>query len=76
MDKLFEILSEYSEVSPENINEQTKIVEDLGLDSFALLSMIVDIENEYGVDLQSEDLSTFKTWGDLIKFLQENKKIS
>ena len=76
MDKLFEILSEYSEVSPENINEQTKIVEDLGLDSFALLSMIVDIENEYGVDLQNEDLSTFKTWGDLIKFLQENKKIS
>ena len=76
MDKLFEILSEYSEVSPENINEQTKIVEDLGLDSFALLSMIVDIENEYGVDLQNQDLSTFKTWGDLIKFLQENKKIS
>ena len=76
MDKLFEILSEYSEVSPENINEQTKIVEDLGLDSFALLSMIVDIENEYGIDLQNQDLSTFKTWGDLIKFLQENKKIS
>lgn len=75
MDKLYEILTEYTEVPQNNFKDNTKIVEDLGLDSFAIVSMIADVENAYDIDLQDCDLTTFSTLGDLKKYLQDNNKI-
>ena len=75
MDKLYEILTEYTEVPKVNFKDNTKIIEDLGLDSFAIVSMIADVENAYNIDLQDCDLTTFSTLGDLKKYLQDNNKI-
>lgn len=75
MDKLYNILTEYTEVQQDKFNDNTKIVEDLGLDSFAIVSMIADVEDAYEINLQDCDLSTFSTLGDLKKYLQEHNKI-
>ena len=75
MDKLYEILTEYTEVPQERFSDNTKIVEDLGLDSFAIVSMIADVETAYDIDLQDCDLAMFSTLGDLKKYLKDNNKI-
>ena len=38
------------------IAENTKLIEELGYDSVALIQLIVDIEDEFGVSLSNDDL--------------------
>jgi acyl carrier protein len=46
------ILSENNlEMSVEEINDSTKLTDDLGLDSFNLAQLTVEIESEFGVDI-------------------------
>lgn len=46
------ILSENDiEMSVEEINDSTKLTDDLGLDSFNLAQLTVEIESEFGVDI-------------------------
>jgi acyl carrier protein len=39
------------EMSVEEINDSTKLTDDLGLDSFNLAQLTVEIESEFGVDI-------------------------
>lgn len=39
------------EMSVEEINDSTKLTDDLGLDSFNLAQLTVEIESEFGVDV-------------------------
>ena len=39
------------EMSVEEINDSTKLTDDLGLDSFILAQLTVEIESEFGVDI-------------------------
>lgn len=39
------------EISVEEINESTVLIDDLGLDSFNLAQLTVEIESEFGVDI-------------------------
>ena len=38
------------------ITEDTKLIEDLGYDSVALIQLIIDIEDEFEVSLSNDDL--------------------
>jgi acyl carrier protein len=57
-------LSEGVSLEPERFTEDARFDEDLGLDSFDLLELIVRIE-EIGVTLTDEDVADVRTVGDL-----------
>lgn len=56
------------ESSVENINEDTSLTNDLGLDSFNLAQLTVEIESEFGVDIFENGIIT--TVGDILKQLK------
>ncbi len=63
---VFKILSELSGVS---VNEaQMKLVEDIGLDSLMLVTMLIEIEEEFNIELNESDMNPydFITAGDVI----------
>lgn len=51
--------------------EETKPLKELGLDSLDVVEMCLDFEDKYGIQFETEELSSFKTVGDLFKALQE-----
>ena len=57
-------LAEGVSLEPELFTEDARFDEDLGLDSFDLLELIVRIE-EVGVTLTDEEVAELKTVGDL-----------
>ena len=72
-DKLIEIIinliSENGiESSVEEINEFTSLTDDLGLDSFNLAQLTVEIESEFGVDIFEKGVVS--TLGDILKQLK------
>ena len=56
------------EVSTEEINDSTSLTNDLGLDSFSLAQLTVEIESEFGVDIFEEGV--ISTVGDIFNQLK------
>ena len=45
------IIENEIEISVENINKSSSLTDDLGLDSFNLAQLTVEIESEFGIDI-------------------------
>lgn len=73
LEKMKEIIAEFSEFNPEEINEETTLRGDLGLNSFDLVNMTVMIEEEYGVEIKETKLPVLHTVGDIMKYIEKNK---
>ena len=66
---IYEILRENDiEISVKEINESTLLTDDLGLDSFNLAQLTVEIESEYGVDIFENGV--ISTVGDIFNQLK------
>jgi acyl carrier protein len=56
------------EVSVEEINDSTVLMDDLGLDSFNMAQLTVEIESEFGVDIFEKGV--ISTVGDIFNQLK------
>ncbi len=64
-------LSEMLSVDPSEITMDTRFVEDLGVDSLDMVELIQNLEEEYNVEFDAEDMSELKTVGEVISYLQD-----
>ena len=71
MDKLKNIITKYMDI-PVNIDENMSICSDLGIDSFSLISMIVEIEESFNVEIPEYELNKFQTLNDLLGYISKN----
>ena len=69
MDKLKNIIVKYVDVTPSQIQDNMSLSSDLGIDSFSLISMIVEIEESFNVEIPEYKLGQFQTLIDLYKFI-------
>lgn len=72
-EKLKEILAHYVEVENLEISENTDILRDLGINSYSMIEIANEIEEEFDAELPDSALAEIKTVGDLMKYLEENK---
>ena len=72
LEKIREILEEELNIDPEDVNEDSDFRDDLGIDSLDLFELVMNLENEYGVEFPAEELETLRTVGDVIEFLEKN----
>ena len=67
------IICNYVDIDPENTTEDSKLRSDIGLNSFDIVNVSVDLESEYGVKIDSKEFSGLKTIGDLMKYIETIK---
>ena len=72
LEKMKEILAEQLGCDADMITEETSFKDDLGADSLDLLEVIMALEDEYGVEMNTEDLSDLNTVGDVMNYLKES----
>ena len=65
-EKILEIISKYVKVDKNNIDLNAKFKEDLHLDSIDLFQIIMEIEEDFNIKLETEDLMKIKTIGDAL----------
>ena len=70
-ERIIGILSELSAVPIEQITEDTKVKDGLGMDSLDLVEVVMRLENEFGCTIPDEDygLETTLTVGDVFKIV-------
>ena len=54
------------------ITESTSFKDDLGADSLDLFELVMAFEEEYDIEIPSEDLEDIATVGDIIKLMKDN----
>ena len=57
-------------VPPEQINEGTRFVADLKMDSLASLDLLTELEEEHGIEITQADARNLQTFGQLLSFLR------
>lgn len=69
LEQLKEILGKVlRDVDMSQVTEQTRLVEDLGFDSLAMMMMAMEIEDAYG--FRFTELVQFETVGDVCGYLE------
>lgn len=73
LEKIRDILSQQFEVSPEDITEDTNIVDDLGADSLDVVELIMSVEDEFGISVPDEDAVELTTAGKIVEYIENNR---
>lgn len=72
LEKVKEIIEEQLNLDNVEITEETRFKEDLEVDSLDLFELVMALEEEYGVQIPSEEMENLTTVGAVIEFLQDN----
>ena len=70
LEKLSEIICNYVEVDPENIKEDSRFMEDLGFTSFDFMSLLGELEDEFDVEIDQQEVANVRTVGEAIAYLE------
>ena len=70
LEKLIEIVAEQLHVEETEVKPETDFKEDLRADSLDLFELVMALEEEFGVEIPSEDLESIVTVGDVITYLK------
>ena len=71
LEKMKPIIAEQLNVNEAEIKPETKFKDDLGEDSLDLFEMVMALEEEFGIEIPSEDLENIVTVNDIIGYLKE-----
>jgi acyl carrier protein len=71
LERIKEIIEEQLNIEGVEITEETRFKEDLEADSLDLFEMVMAFEEEYGVEIPSEDLEKITTVGSIIEYLKD-----
>ena len=69
-EKMKAIIAEQLSVNAEEIKPETNFKEDLGVDSLDLFELVMALEEEYNVEIPSEDLEKLTTVGAVMDYLK------
>ena len=72
LEKLKELIADQLGVDAGTITENTSFSEDLGADSLDLFELVSTLEDEYGVEIPSEELEKLTTVGAVMDYLKEH----
>ena len=73
LEKVKEIEAENIGADINTLTEETSFKDDLGADSLDLFELAMALEEEFSVEIPSEDLEKITTVGDVIAYIEEHK---
>lgn len=73
LEKIKEIAADSLGADVSTMTAETSFQEDLGADSLDLFEMVMALEEEFEVEIPTEDLENIKTIGDVESYLQSRQ---
>ena len=69
-DKVKEYILQQLPVSEDKVTMEAKLIDDLGADSANLMMLIMDLEGEYNLTVEDDALTTIKSVGDIVTYIE------
>ena len=71
LEKVIEIIEDKLNLEGVEITAESNFKDDLNADSLDLFELIMALEDEFGVEIPSEDLENIATVGDVIEYIEK-----
>ena len=56
-----------------SITPESRLIEDLNADSANIMVMIMDLEDEFGIVVEDDQIMKMKTVGDVVKYIEAHQ---
>lgn len=67
------MIAKQLKVDEASITESSRLVEDLKADSANVMVMIMDLEDNYGIVVEDDQIMKLKTVGDVVKYIEAHQ---
>lgn len=74
LETIKKLVAENLGVDEADITEASSFKEDLGADSLDLFELVMALEDEYGIEIPTEELEQIATVGDVMEYINEHKE--
>jgi len=71
-DRLINLVALHTGYDPMDIDMQSNFRDDLGTDSLGVVELVMELEDEFGVDIPDEYAEMMLTVGDVYNYLDNN----
>ncbi|KEI01955.1 acyl carrier protein [Clostridium botulinum] len=68
-ERVRKVMAEHLEMNEEEIKLESNFQDDLGVDSLDIFEIVMEIEDEFDLEIPNEDIEDVKTVQDLVKYL-------
>ena len=73
-DKIREIIIEQLGVATEEVVPEASFIDDLGADSLDIVELVMQMEEEFEVEIPDEEAENIKTVQDAVNYINTHKK--
>ncbi|MEG1571511.1 MAG: acyl carrier protein [Clostridia bacterium] len=73
LDKVCEMIASQLQVDPAIVKRESRLVEDLKADSANVMVMILELESEFGIEVEDEVILKLKTVGDVADYIEKHQ---
>ncbi|MDF2537672.1 MAG: hypothetical protein K0S76_693 [Herbinix sp.] len=74
LNKIKELVAEQLGVDVAELTESTSLKDDLNADSLDLFQIIMSLEEEFGIEIPTEDTESIRTIGDIESYLNSKNE--
>ena len=75
LEKVKAILASQFDEDEDNITPETRLQEDLNADSLDVVDLIMNIQDEFEVEIPDEEVENIKTVGALVEYIEGHSKV-
>lgn len=73
-EKVINIVCEQLAVEKEKVSRDTRFIEDTGADSLDIVELIMELEEEFDIQIPDDQAEKIKTVGEAIDFIEARRK--
>jgi acyl carrier protein len=67
------MIAEQLKVNPAEIKPESRLMEDLKADSANIMVLIMDMEDQFGITVEDDQIMKLKTVGDVVEYIAKVK---
>ena len=71
MEKLVAMVAEQLGVAAAEVKPESRLKEDLGADSASIMMLVMDVESEFGIEVEDDAIEKVKTVADMTRYIEE-----
>jgi len=70
--KVKKIVADHLGIDEAKVTEESSFIDDLGADSLDTVELVMAFEEEFGIEIPDDAAENIQTFGDAVKFINDN----
>ena len=70
MEKLVAMIVDQLGVNAADVKPESRLKEDLKADSASIMMLVMDVETEFGIEVEDDAIEKVKTVGDMVSYIE------